>query len=488
MQPTLREKAVSASLWSGMDSVFKLGIQFCITIILARLLTPEDYGTVGLLAVFIGLAGIFIESGFSSALIQRKDITDTDTSSVFYFNVLIACVMASLLYLAAKPIARFYGISILVPFTRLMAFNLVIGSFGSIQRTLLTKELNFRKLFMISTTAVIVSGLFAVMLAWKGYGIWSLGIQSVSLTAVSTGLLWIMGSWRPRLQFSILSIQSLFRFGGFLLFAGMLDMFYSRLNTLVIGKFYSPRDLGYYSRADGTQQIPAGLLANIISKVAFPIFSAGQSDANLLRSGLKKAIILVMLLNIPTMIGLAVTAETVIFVLFGDKWLPAVVYLQILSLGGLLWPLHVLNLNVLKAQGKSALMLRLEIIKKLIGITLLAAACCIGIQAIAWSIVVTSVICFGINAFYSGKFLRYGTGRQALDLAPYFAGGVLMGGCVRFMSFLPVQTPALLLVLQVLTGVIIYSLYCRALHLAAFDEMIHILRTMRSRRTTGGGM
>jgi teichuronic acid exporter len=488
MLPTLREKAVSASLWSGMDSVFKLGIQFCITIVLARLLTPEDYGTVGLLAVFIGLAGIFIESGFSAALIQRKDITDTDTSSVFYFNILIACIMASCLYLAAKPIARFYGISVLVPFTRLMVLNLVIGSFGTIQRTLLTRELNFRKLFMISVTAVIVSGLFAIILAWKGYGIWSLGVQSVSLTAVSTLLLWIIGSWRPKLLFSLLSIRNLFRFGGFLLFAGLLDMLYSRLNTLVIGKFYSPRDLGYYSRADGTQQIPAGLLANIISKVAFPIFSAGQGDKNLLRSGLKKAIMLVMLLNIPIMIGLAVTADMVIVVLFGEKWLPAVVYLRILSLGGLLWPLHVLNLNILKAQGKSALMLRLEIIKKFIGIGLLAAACSIGIQAIAWSIVVTSVICFGINAFYSGKFLGYGTRKQARDLAPYLAGGVLMGACVQIVSLVPVQIPALLLVLQVLTGLITYTIYCRALHLAAFDEMILILRTLRSRRTANSGM
>jgi teichuronic acid exporter len=260
------------------------------------------------------------------------------------------------------------------------------------------------------------------------------------------------------------------------------------LNTLVIGKFYSPRDLGYYSRADGTQQIPAGLLANIISKVAFPIFSAGQGDKNLLRSGLKKAIMLVMLLNIPIMIGLAVTADMVIVVLFGEKWLPAVVYLRILSLGGLLWPLHVLNLNILKAQGKSALMLRLEIIKKFIGIGLLAAACSIGIQAIAWSIVVTSVICFGINAFYSGKFLGYGTRKQARDLAPYLAGGVLMGACVQIVSLVPVQIPALLLVLQVLTGLITYTIYCRALHLAAFDEMILILRTLRSRRTANSGM
>jgi O-antigen/teichoic acid export membrane protein len=312
-------------------------------------------------------------------------------------------------------------------------------------------------------------------MAWRNYGVWSLAISNVASTCVSTLLLWLFSSWRPRLLFSVTAVRSLFRFGGFLLISGLLDTLFTRMNTLVIGKFYSPQDLGYYSRADGTQQLPANLLASTINRVAFPIFAAAHSDKELLRTGLRKAITMVMMLNIPVMLGMAVTARLLVLVLFGKQWLPCVQYLQILCLGGIFWPLHVLNLEILTAQGHSNLFFRLEVIKKVIGIVILGSACFFGINAIAWSTVVISVICYVINAHYSGLFLNYGTVPQMVDLLPYLAASLIMAFCVWMASMLPLQVPLLLLSAQVMIGVAIYTLVCFTFRLSTFIESIHLL-------------
>lgn len=477
MISTLKQKAVSATIWSGIDTLARQGVQFGITLILARLLTPIDYGTVGLLAIFFGVASVFINSGFSSALIQRQEISDVDLSSVFYFNVGIALLCTLLLCAAAPWIAAFYNMPVLTPLTRLMAASLFIGAFGSIQSTLLAKSLDFRRQCIISLAAVVVSGSVAVFMAWHNYGVWSLAISTVAGTCVSTLLLWLLSSWRPRFLFSVTSVRSLFRFGSFLLISGLLDTLFTRMNTLVIGKFYSPQDLGYYSRADGTQQLPAGLLANIITRVAFPIFAAAHSDKELLRTGLRKAIKMVMMLNIPVMLGMAVTARVLVLVLFGKQWLPCVQYLQILCLGGIFWPLHVLNLDILTAQGHSNLFFRLEVIKKVVGIFILGTACFFGISAIAWSTVVFGVIAFGINAHYSGLFLNYGTVPQMLDLLPYLAASLIMAFCVWSASMLPLQAPLLLLSAQVIIGVASYTLVCFSFRLSTFIESIELMTT-----------
>lgn len=476
--PTLKQKAISATFWSSIDTFSRQGVQFIITLILARLLTPTDYGTVGLLSIFLGIAGVFINSGFASALIQRQEISDIDLSSVFYFNVFMALLFSCLLSLAAPSIAAFYNTPILVPLTRIMAASLFIGAFGSIQTTILTKSLDFRKQCIISLATVVVSGSIAVVLAWYNYGVWSLAILFLASSCVSTLLLWALHSWRPRPIFSISAIRSLFRFGSFLMVSSLLDTLYTRLNTLVIGKFYSPQDLGYYSRADGTQQIPASVLSGVISRVAFPLFSAANRDPSLLRNGLHKAITHTMMLNLPIMLGMVVTARSLVLVLFGEQWLPCVPYLQILCLGGILWPLHVLNLDVLVAQGRSDLFFRLEVFKKIVGIGLLVIACFFGITAIAWSTVITSIICFAINAHYSGLFLNYGTLRQTAVLLPYCAVSLFMTACVWLTTMLlPLHTPILLLAIQVLTGVAIYTFLCYIFRLTAFIESIQLAAT-----------
>ncbi len=475
MTQTLKNKAVSASIWSAIDIFARQGVQFIITLILARLLTPTDYGTVGLLSIFIGLAGVFINAGFTSALIQRKEINDVDLSSVFYFNIGISFFLSVLLCVLAPWIAVFYGLPVLTPLTRLLALSLFIGAFGTVQTTLMTKSLDFRKQCIVSLTSVVSSGTIAIYLAFHNYGVWSLVLSNLFATFATTCLLWFINSWRPHFVFSITAIRSLFKFGSFILVSNLSDMLYTRLNTLVIGKFYSPKDLGFYSRADGTQQLPATLLTGVINRVAFPIFSSIHQEKNHLQSGLRKAIGLVMLVNIPVMLGLAITSKLVVLVLFGDKWLPCVPYLRILCLGGLLWPIHVLNLNILVAQGHSNLFFKLEVIKKIIGITFLCIACFFGIIAMAWSIVLTSVIGFGINTHYSGLFLGYGSLRQITDLIPYFLAGLVMAVCVWGAGLLSIHIPFVLLTIQVFTGGIVYFIFCYFLKLAAFTEALNIL-------------
>lgn len=473
----LQHKAVSATVWSGIDTLSRQGLQFGITLVLARLLTPADFGTVGMLVVFIGLAGVFIDSGFSSALIQRQDITDTDLSSVFYFNIMMSFVMGAALVLTSSWIASFYKMPVLKPLTWLLAANTVIGSFGTIQGMLLTKALNFRRQCFISLTTMTISGGVAILLAWKGYGVWSLGIQTLTATVLSVFLLWTFSDWQPHLTFSPRSIHSLFKFSSFMLLSSLLDTLFSRMNTLLIGKFYSASDLGYYSRADGLRLLPGNLLSGIISRVSFPIFAVAKTDKVLLRSGLKKAITFVMMLNVPIMLGMLVTAESLIVVLFGKQWLPCVPYIQILCLSGILFPLHVLNLNVLMAQGHSNLFFRLEVIKKVTGVVLLGAACSFGIVAIAWSAVLSGVIAFVINAHYSGKLLDYGVFRQTVDLLPCLAGSVLMAACTWFVTLLHIRPHILLLTVQVLTGVIIYVMFCHVLRLSSFVEMVKLVKT-----------
>ena len=478
---SLRDRAVSATIWSGIDTLIRNVLSFGLSLILARLLTPEDYGIVGLLAVFLGVAAVFIESGFSVTIIQRQIVTETELSSIFFFNIGVAALACGLLVVASPWIADFYHMPVLKPLTCLLSLSLLLGAFGHVQRALMAKVLNFRIQCLISVIAMVFSGGIGVYMAWHNYGAWSLAVQGVVNTGVASLLLWVLSSWRPRLCFSFAAIRTLLKFGGFLLMSGLLGSLFSRMNTLLIGKFYSARDLGYYSRADNTQQLPAGILATVITRVAFPVFSAAQNDKAFLRSGLKKAIASVMLLNLPIMIGMAVTARPLIQVLLGERWVPCVPYLQILCLGGVIWPVNLLNQEILTAQGHASIFFRLEIVKKIIGVTLLGVACCFGVAAIAWSAVATGLITYAISAHYSDRFIRYNARRQLLDLAPYFGASLVMAACVSGVSYIHFHRPILLLTAQVAIGATSYFAMCAAFRLSAFLDLSLIAGRVRGK-------
>lgn len=471
----LKKKAKIAVLWSGADILLRQGLQFGISIALARMLSPEDFGTIALLYLFTGIASAFVDSGFSVALIQKQDVTHTDESTVFWFNLTMGLIVALALAAAAPAIATFFDKNILVPLTWVMALNIVISALGSVHGTLLNKRLDFKAQMKIGAVTTIVSGGTAVVMAWYDYGVWALAALTLTGSLVTTILLWLFSDWRPRWVFSLDSARRLFGFGGYMLASGMLDIAYNRIYTLLIGKFYGTRELGFYNRAESTKQLPCGVLTGILSRVALPIFSAAAHDALQLRRGVQLALRVMMLLNIPMMLGLAVVAEPLVLVLFGAQWLPSVPIMQILCIGGIVWPLHVINLNVLMAQGHSHLFFRLEVVKKICGSIFLIVGAFFGVMGIAWSQVAFGVVAFFINAHYSRNHLNYGAVDQLRDFLPTLFVSLGMAALVYWIGLAWHETPVgVVLGTQMLAGGLTFMVVGWATRLTALQDALQL--------------
>lgn len=465
-------KAKTALLWSSADILLRQGLNFCIAVALARMLSPENFGTIALLLLFTGIASAFVDSGLSSALIQRQDVSHTDESTVFWFNLFMGAAVALALSAVGPAVATFYDLPVLAPLTYVMAFNVFICALGSIHGTLLTKQLDFRTLTKIGAISAVVSGMVALVCAWKGLGVWALAVQTLVSSMMTTLLLWVFNSWRPLFVFSRDSAKRLFGFGGYLLASALLEIAYARGYTLLIGKYYSVRELGFYNRADEIKQLPVGLLSGILSRVAFPIFSATANDKAKLRAGLQLSVRGIMLLNIPLMLGLSAVAEPLVLTVFGEKWLPATPYMQVLCLAGIFWPLHVLNLNILMAQGHASLFFRLEIIKKVVGVCCLIVGSFYGVMGIAWSQVVFGFVAFLINAHYSRLFVDYGPLAQMRDFVPTLCAALPMAIVVNSLRAYWdwKAAPVLNLCLLIASGACIFCMTALALRVGAIRD------------------
>jgi O-antigen/teichoic acid export membrane protein len=422
----LKKRAFNATLWSGADIIIRQGLQFLVVIVLARILTPGEFGTVALLGLFTAVSGALVDSGFSAALIQRQDTDHTDESTVFWCNLGIGALAASVFLLIAPGVAGFYGLPVLDPLMRLMALNVFVGALGAIHVTLLRKRLQFRRQMLIGAAAALVSGSVAIIMALHGYGAWALAIQIVAMTSITTVLLWATGGWWPALTFSGASARKLFAFGSYYMAANLLDVAYSRLYTLVIGKLFGPRDLGYYGNADSTVQLPSGFLSGVFGRVVFPMFAATTSDPATLRRGKQFGVRAIMLINVPMMFGLAALAQPFVGTVFGERWLPAAPILQVLCMAALLTPLHMINIHALLAHGQSHLLFRIEIAKKSLGIALMVAGSQFGLLGIAWSQVVYSIVSFLLIARFTARFVDYSAGHQLRDALPALGIGLAM--------------------------------------------------------------
>ena len=466
--PGLKSRSVAALGWSAIDVAGRQGIQFIVMLILARLLSPAEFGIIGMLSLFIALGSSIVDSGFGSALVQRKEITEADKSSVFYFNAAMGALMALIISLAAPWIARFYLEPVLLPLTRLMALNLFIGSFGVVQLALLTRTLDFRTVFKAGIVAIVISGTLAVWMAWRGYGVWSLAAQSVVYTTVSTGLICAFCPWKPALRFRTESLRSLYGFGSRMLAAGLLNTFFDRIQLAVIGKAFSAAALGFYTRAFGTQQFPVSLLSAVINRVTFPTFSQLSHNRDLLRPAFRRALVSFMVLTLPMMFGMAVVSRPLVLVLFGAKWLPCVPYLRVLSIAGALYPMHVMNLEVAIAVGRSDILLRLEIIKRiLVGVGILATFR-ISVMAMVWAILIVSVACVFVNSHYTKVLIGYGSVAQFVDFAPYAGISVLTSALAWAAGIHFTHIPVLQLSTSVLVGIVAYPAICHILRLESY--------------------
>lgn len=463
------------------------GVQFIVQIILARLLVPSDYGIIALIAIFITIANVFVQSGFNTALIQKKDTNEVDFSSVFYLSLLIAGLLYVFLFNAAPFIAAFYNVPKLILVIRVLSITLFFGAINSIQNAVISKKMQFKKLFYSSFGAIIASGTVGIILAYSGFGVWALVGQQLINQLVITAILWFTVKWRPRLLFSIERVKGLFSFGWKLLVSSLIVSFYSNIRSLIIGKIYSPAMLGFYNRG---QQFPSFIVSNIdssIQSVLFPALASQQDNKMRVKDMVRRSIVTSSFIIFPIMVGLAVVAEPLIKILLTDKWLPAVPFLQILCATYVLWPIHTANLQAINALGRSDIFLRLEIIKKIVGLTILGISISFGIYAIVLGEVLVGVISTFINAFPNSKLLNYSYKEQWKDIMPSLLLSLVMGAVVYNIKLLEMAV-GLTLIVQIFVGAILYIGLAKIFKLECFTYLIRTGKDMINIRKGGASL
>lgn len=452
---SLKSKTITGVLWSAVDNFAAQAITFLVGIILARLLTPAEFGLIGMLAIFISVSETFINSGFTNALIRKNDATETDYSTVFYFNLAAGVTLFVILFFTAPYIGRFFNEPQLIPIVRVLAIGLIISSLTIIQRTTLTKRIDFKLQAKISLISGILSGIIAIAMAYKGFGVWSLVVKTLSAQAITSLLLWLWNRWRPTLVFSRKSFKELFSFGSKLLASGLIDTLYQNMYYVIIGKFFSPADLGFFTRAKGFVDLPSTNLDAVMTRVTYPVLSQMQDDKVKLKAGYKRMIKSIMFISSVLLIGMAAISEPMIITLIGEPWRKAILYLQIISFIGMLYPLHALNLNMLQVLGRSDLFLRLEIIKKIISIPAIVIGVLISIEAMLIGMCFNSLIAYFINSYWSGKFINYPMREQVIDILPGLGIALLMGVGVYFAGLLLPFSYLIRLIIQLALGAIL---------------------------------
>ena len=477
----LKKRTLTGFFWSFIDGVSLHLIQFAIFILLARFLLPEAFGLIGMLAIFMEIAQSFVDSGFGQALIQKKSPSYTDECSIFFFNLVIGIISACFLCMVAPHVAAFYGQPILVPVMRVLSLTQIINAFGMIQLSILNKSINFKRQFKINIIAVIVSGIVGISMAFYGYGVWSLVGHSLTNTLIKNLLLWIANPWRPSMLFSLDALAALYGFGSKLLLTGLINTIFQNIYLLVIGKFYSAVELGYYSSAKKIQGIPPQLLAITTNRVFFPVVSSIQDDPLKIKELLSKILRVLAFINIPLMFGLIAIAKPLVICAMTAKWIDAIEYIQLLCLVGLLLPLQMLNLNALMAIGRSDLILRLELIKKtLICISILLTYRW-GVNALIYGQIILSFFGYFLNSYYVSRLIGYTLKEQIADCAPYFAFGGIMAGLVYQLQSFPFPNMIVLLLMQIVMGVMIFALLNIIFQPRAYKDICSIImdRTIR---------
>jgi O-antigen/teichoic acid export membrane protein len=451
-QDGFRNKAITSFKWGFIDNISYQIIHFVIGIVLARLLSPSEFGLVGMIAIVFAVSQSFIDSGFSQALVRKNDCTDEDYSTVFYFNLFAGVVFYLILFFAAPLISSFFNQPELVPIIRVMGINLIISSVSIIQGTIRTKRLDFKMQTKVSIIANSLSGAAGIGMAYFGYGVWSLVWQSIFRSLFSSALLWYWNNWIPKALFNKKSLKEMFGFGSKLIASGLLDTIYRNIYYLIIGKFFSPAELGYYTRAEGFNRLPSQNITSVFSRISYPLLSSINEDTETLKKGYKKLIKTATFITFTLMIGMAASSEAIIISLVGEKWRPSVPYLQLLALSGMSYPLHSLNLNILKVKGRSDLFLKLEIIKKLFGIPLIVIGILLGIIPMLIGMFVTSIISYYLNSLWSGELINYGIKEQVSDIIPTLLISLIMGLIVYSMNFLISLNPMPMLIVQAAAG------------------------------------
>lgn len=480
MSESLKEKAVKGVGWSFIDNIANQGITFLVGIILARILSPAEFGILGMITIFIAISNSIIDSGFSNALIRKTDAKRIDYNTVFLFNLAVSVLFYGLLYLSSPAISRFFKEPQLISITRVMGLLLFINAFGIIQRTLLVKRVDFKTQTKVSVIASLGSAVVGIGMALMGYGVWSLVGQQLSRQFLNTLFLWVFNNWRPVLEFSKRSFKELFGFGSKLLLSGLLDTIYRNIYYIIIGRFYSAAQLGQYTRAEQFNNAFSSNLTSVVQRVSYPVLSSIQDEPERLRDAYRKVIRSSMLITFACMLGLAATAKPVILLLIGEKWLVAVKFLQIICFSGMLYPLHAINLNILQVKGRSDLFLKLEIIKKFLAIGPICLGIFLGIEYMLLGSVFNSFLAYYLNSRYSANLINYSTKEQVLDILPTFIVSFIVASVMWSISFLAINL-VLQLLLQCVVGSSLALLVYERLQLEEYKEVKGIVLSLIKR-------
>ena len=434
MDEELKRKTKTGVIWSAIQRFSTQGLQFLTTIVLANFLGPAEYGTVGMLAIFIAISSVFIDSGFINALTRKSDRTHEDICTVFYFNIFISIFAYAVLFLIAPVVASFYEMPELCLVLRVIGISLIISSFSAVQATLLTIKLDFKNQTRIAIISLSLSAVLAIILAYKGFSYWALVVQEIARCIISTCLYWYFSPWRPSRIFSIESFKELFGFGSKLLASTLIDTLYVNIYSLVIGKVFTPATLGNYGRAESYASFPSSSLTGVIQRVTYPVLCKMQGNDIELGNAYRKFLRLSAFIIFPLMTGLSALAYPFIILLIGQKWIESAAMLQIICFGLMWYPIHAINLSLLLVKGRSDLSLKLEIIKKSVGITLLCISIPLGIMALCYASIVSSIISLVVNTYYTGKLINYGFFSQLKDLLPTLFISLCMWGLIMFIN------------------------------------------------------
>ncbi len=475
---SLGKKMFTGVLWSAVDKLSTQTVQFILGIILARLLTPTEYGTVGLLLVFITISKVFMDSGFTVALIQNQERTDADISTVFVFNIAISLISYSVLWIAAPYIASFYNLEIISSLLKVLALSLIINAFYSVPYTLISITLDFKTISKINFASTIFSGLIAVYMAYHGYGVWALVAQTLINSITMVVMVWIFNSWRPSFVFSKKSFKKLFSYGSKLLVSSLLERIVSDLSSLLIGKYLSTKNLGFYTRGTQFTNFFSSGLRSILDRVLLPGLATVQNDMDLLVRHVKQIIRLNALITIPIFFGLFILSKPIIQVLLTDKWIMAVPIMQIFCIARLITLICSINVNLLYIIGRTDLALRQQFLKITVRIILVMLSIKFGIIYIALAELLSTAIHYFINSYYPGKLMNYGAFKQLRDVLPFFIAGLVMAIIVYFTT-IGIENNILKLVFGPLVGISTYLLMIRLLKIKELKYLIQKIKELK---------
>lgn len=473
-EQSLKDKTVKGVAWSGIDNVVQMGVTFLVSIVLARLLSPDDYGLLGLIAVFTAVCQALINGGFTTALIRKKDATDDDYNTVFISNLGMSLLLYAIIYLCSPAIANFFERQELVALTRVSSLGMIIGALALVQQTRLTKRIDFKTQTKITIIASMTSGIIGIGMALLDFGVWALVAQQLSATSLRTILLFFYNKWIPQLRFSSASFHELFGFGWKMMVSGVLDTIWKELYQVIVGKFYSPATLGQYTRAKQFSQLFSSNLTTVVQRVTYPVLSNIQDDKERMISAYRRIIKVTMFITAIGMFFLGAISEPLLYCLIGPKWHEAATFLPLICISGSLYPLHAINLNMLQVQGRSDLFLGLEIVKKIIGIVPLAVCIFYGVMPMLYVNLVAGLICYFLNSYFPGKLLGYTSWMQLKDIAPSYGLATLIAISVYFLKYLPI-TNWVILPLQLALGVALFFVLCNKTGMKDYKEVKSII-------------